>query len=50
MIGVLEDASDYEEGLRRLNGEEQSVVRRLQEVAGDLAKKGRKQAETYAKC
>ncbi|KAF8229475.1 hypothetical protein L208DRAFT_1072942, partial [Tricholoma matsutake] len=33
VIGVLEDASDYEEGLRRLNGEEQSMVQRLREVA-----------------
>jgi hypothetical protein len=38
VLEALENASDYERGLERLDEEQKSVVRRLREVAGDLAK------------
>jgi len=38
VLEALENALDYERGLERLDGGQKSVVRRLWEVAGDLAK------------
>jgi hypothetical protein len=38
VLEALENASDYERGLEQLDEEQKSVVRRLREVAGDLAK------------
>jgi hypothetical protein len=38
VLEALENASDYERGLERLDEEQKSVVRKLWEVAGNLAK------------
>ena len=37
-MDVLENALDYERGCQRLDETQKGVVRRLQEVAGDLSK------------
>lgn len=38
VLEALEDASDYDQGLGRLNDEQKAIVRRLQEAAGDVSK------------
>jgi hypothetical protein len=38
VLDALEKASDYERGLERLDDVQKGVVKKLQEVAGDLSK------------
>jgi hypothetical protein len=38
VLDTLENASDYKKGCARLDETQKSIVRRLQEVAGDLSK------------
>ena len=38
VLDMLENASDYERGCKRLDETQKGIVRRLQEVAGDLGK------------
>ena len=50
VLEALEDASDYEQGFARLDGEQKGIVRKLQEAAGDLSKavgKKRKRASIF---
>jgi hypothetical protein len=42
VIDALECTSDYEKGLERLNEMDKGVVKKLREVAGDLAKMAEK--------
>ena len=38
VLETLENASDYERGFARLDGEQKDVVRKLQEAAGNLSR------------
>lgn len=38
VLEALENASDYERGVERLDGEQKGVLRKLCEAAGDLSK------------
>jgi len=38
VIEALENASDYERGFQRLDDTQKGLVRKLQEIAGDVAK------------
>ena len=48
VLEVLENASNYEEGLRMLDDVQKGVVQKLQEIAGDITKVvGKKQKYTH---
>ena len=48
VIDTLEAASDYERGVKRLDGSGKAIVTKLRELAGDLAKvAGKKQICTF---
>jgi len=38
VLEVLEDASDYERGFARLDGEQKGITRKLQEAVGNLGR------------
>jgi hypothetical protein len=42
VLEALEDASDYEQGFARLDGEQKGIVRKLREAAGNLSTVGKK--------
>jgi hypothetical protein len=51
ILEALENASDYERGLERLDEEQKGVVRRLQEAAGNLSTVvGKKRKRTSNSC
>jgi hypothetical protein len=48
VIDTLEAASDYERGVKRLDGPGKAIVTKLRELAGDLAKvAGQKRTRTF---
>jgi len=48
VIDTLEAASDYERGVKRLDGPGKAIVTKLRELAGDLAKvAGKKRKRTF---
>ena len=48
VIDTLEAASDYERGVKRLDGPGKAIVTKLRELAGDLAKvAGKKRIRTF---
>jgi hypothetical protein len=50
VLDALEKASDYERGLDRLDDKQKGLVRKLREVAGDLAKVVGKKRKRACSC
>ena len=50
VLDALDDASDYERGFGRLNDVQKGVVRKLQEVAGNLTKTAGKKRKHACSC
>jgi hypothetical protein len=50
VLDTLEEASDYERGFGRLNEVEKGMVKKLQEVAGDIAKTAGRKRKCVCSC